>query len=75
MNNASQLNSEYSSTTPFANEYYFLNSSDLLSNQLANIDNGNGDNLSQLAFPSFNLNLYYDGQELNNNSLNIKSGN
>lgn len=75
LNNTSQLNSEFDSTTPLANEYYFLNSSDLLYNQVANIQDGNGDTLSQLTFPSFNLNLYYDGQELNNNSLNIKSGN
>ncbi|MBQ5500817.1 MAG: hypothetical protein IIT81_01210, partial [Mycoplasmataceae bacterium] len=68
LNNASQLNSEFDSTTSLANEYYFLNSSNLLSNQVANIQDNSVEPFSQLTFPSFNLNLYYDGQELNNTS-------
>ena len=73
LNNASQLNSKSGSTTPLANEYYFLNSY-LLSNQITNMQENN-DEGSWSTFPSFNLNLYYDGQELNNASSNIKSGN
>ena len=68
LNNVTELNSGLNNA--IVNKYYFMNSDDLMYMQ----DSETGGSW-QYILPSFNLNLYYDGQELNNNSSTIKNSN